>query len=405
MTTSVTNTNACLGLAPSLAVCAKPNLDGSILPSAICCNVIFEYNKAGCFCNPITSVLLGSQQASMLAYVARPVCAVASWKPWTWVVPCHQFEGHTYNNGVCPSNDIEMDAARFVTAGSYQAALSAQVYAPRYGSGCFNFTSLLEKVTPFMDPAYTISGTYGLGVYTTPKMAIEYYAILNAQINNNYAVSTAGPSKLKIAGFLPDGALVLGSLSSYSFYNEMLTSPPAYVEVAHSFDGCTTSNIFSALLPSGSVLNPNLGKYGSTMAYIAAITTLGQNSTTWGPENTCKFHTTYCTGTNAQFDTEQECVDFLYSLPLYSPVCGFGHMLSGNSRVCRSKHQYMAPLSPEIHCAHLSRKNEHCSDDNCGPGGDASQTEKYFNQFKTQVDDIMAVQDGIGSNWTLPKVC
>ncbi|KAJ3075746.1 hypothetical protein HDU98_006984 [Podochytrium sp. JEL0797] len=408
MTKSVTNTNTCLGLASSLAICSSSSSSSPIdIPSAICCDTVFKFNEAGCFCNPITKVLLGTEQTSTLAKLVRPVCAFASWQPWKWIVPCRPFQVHTYNNGVCPSNDMQMDAARFVTAGSFQTVVATDVFAPRYGSGCFDLNSVINKISPLVDPAYTFSGGYGLGVYSTPKVVLEYFAILNAQMNKNYASSVPDAYARKVAGFLPDGAVAFGGFSSFSFFNEKVTTPKGYAEYVHKFDGCTTSNMFSTSLLSGSVLNPALGQAYSTIAYIAAVMTLGQDSTTWGAPNTCKFHTTYCTGANAQFTSEQECLDFFTSLPQYSPVCGYEHILSGNSRVCRAKHQFMTPSSPEIHCAHLSPTSVHCRDDDCGPGGDASQVEKIFNQYKKQVDDITAIQDaaGLGSNWTLPHVC
>jgi hypothetical protein len=78
---------------------------------------------------------------------------------------------------------------------------------------------------------------------------------------------------------------------------------------------------------------------------------------TWGYNDICTYHETYCTGSNKQFYSFNECMRFMNALPKVSPVCGNGLLLSGNSSTCRFKHHFMIPLSPELHCFHIGYGN------------------------------------------------
>ncbi|KAJ3075758.1 hypothetical protein HDU98_006996 [Podochytrium sp. JEL0797] len=405
-----TNTQACVGLAPSLANCLPP----SAVPSAICCDAVLKYNKAGCFCNPITSVLFGPNLAPVLANAVLPACAAARHSKY-WEVPCEPLQGHTYNNGACPLSDMEMDAARFGTASKFNAAVTKYVRNGRWGSGCFNISALLEQVAPLADPGFFSSGSYGLGIFHGIETAMEYYAILNAQLNRNNAFATVNPNK-HVAGVLQDGSIVLGGYSTFSLFNQTLTAPESYSETIFGFDGCNTTTVLSTTTPAGSVLRPKANQ-PTTLAYVNGILTLGEESAMWGPINTCKYHSRYCTGPNQQFATEQVCLDFFTSLPLYSPVCGYGHITGGNSRVCRTKHQALAVFNPTVHCPHLAPGSMVCMDPGpnddfdafCGPGGNPEIVEKIYKGYKQKVHEITVKQNATVLSpswvWEIPEVC
>jgi len=122
-----------------------------------------------------------------------------------------------------------------------------------------------------------------------------------------------------------------------------------YLEQVADFFGCNyLMDKFS--VPGSSVLTglpTSLGIVGE-ISYFTALYTKD-----WGIEAICSTHDTYCTGTNKQYATHSECVNFISSLPGYSSVCGSGGVLSGNSTTCRFKHHFMIPLAPSEHCFHV----------------------------------------------------
>ncbi|KAJ3075745.1 hypothetical protein HDU98_006983 [Podochytrium sp. JEL0797] len=405
-----TNTQSCFGIAPNLAHCLPP----SDAPSAVCCDAVFEYNKAGCFCNPITTVLFGADLAPVLTNTTLPICAGNRPKKH-WTVPCGPFQRHTYNYGTCAANDMEMDTKRVITVTTFQAILTKIVYNERWGSGCFNITDLLDQVTPLLDPLYSATVAYGLGTFHGIAMALEYLAILNAHLNRNVAFTTINPNK-NVVGVLPDGEIVLGGYNTWSFFNGTLTAPEAYVEFLYGFVGCNTATILSTTIPPGSVLHPKKGLV-STVALINGILSMVQQGANWGAMNTCKFHTRYCTGPNQQFATEQDCLDYFTSLPVYSPVCGKAHLLGGNSIVCRGNHQFLSLFDPKTHCPHLSPQSAVCRDPGpnddidtfCGLGGDEEVMDTVLKTYKEQVHEIMVGQNATvlspSWKWDYPEVC
>lgn len=62
----------------------------------------------------------------------------------------------------------------------------------------------------------------------------------------------------------------------------------------------------------------------------------------------CKVHETYCTGTNTQYNSTSQCIDFLQTVRL-----GNGHEGSMNTVFCRSLHQNMIRFRPTVHCPHI----------------------------------------------------
>ncbi|KAJ3075747.1 hypothetical protein HDU98_006985 [Podochytrium sp. JEL0797] len=410
---ATSNTNTCFGLAPSFAACLVPKFNPAE-PTAMCCDVVLKYNEAGCFCNKITSALLpgGAKQAKGLAKVALPICAAGKKH---WKVPCEPLQGHTYNNGACPLSDMEMDAARFGTAMAFVTPILTTVFGERWATGCFDLNALIDKVSPLADSGYFASMAYGLGTISGIETAMEYFASLNAHVDRNNAVTTINPAN-KVAGVLPDGSIVLGGSSTWSFMNETITAPEAYYEFIFGFDGCNTATVLSTTLPSGSVLQPKKGLI-TAIAYINGILTMSYESAYWGPITTCKLHSKYCTGDDQQFTSEKHCLHYFTSLPLYSPVCGKAHILGGNSKICRANQLYLTALNPEKYCPRMSKHSEVCRDPGvgddidsfCGPGGDEEVMATVLNEYKEQVHDITVVQNATvlspSWKWEYAKVC
>lgn len=76
----------------------------------------------------------------------------------------------------------------------------------------------------------------------------------------------------------------------------------------------------------------------------------------YGIGSICNYHDLYCTGTDQQFSSNQECRDFLSALPQIDPVAGPEARFAGNSSNCRFKHHLMIPFD-RVHCKHIGRGN------------------------------------------------
>jgi hypothetical protein len=87
----------------------------------------------------------------------------------------------------------------------------------------------------------------------------------------------------------------------------------------------------------------------------------------WGLEDICRYHTEYCAedpGTR-QYESEEECLEYLGGLPLYTEACGPNRPLAGHSIGCKFKHHFMIPTNPALHCPHI------------GPLGSADPNHKF----------------------------
>ena len=66
----------------------------------------------------------------------------------------------------------------------------------------------------------------------------------------------------------------------------------------------------------------------------------------------------HCTGQHQQYDSYEECLDYMRSLPQFDPICQhkIGPMaVQGNSYMCKYLHHFMTPFQPELHCYHSGR--------------------------------------------------
>ena len=79
-----------------------------------------------------------------------------------------------------------------------------------------------------------------------------------------------------------------------------------------------------------------------------------------------------CNGTNQQYGSKDECMDFLTKQTRFGQTYEMGM----NTLLCRMVHQTMVPLRPDVHCSHIGKTGgEYCVDDR-----DYGKvvTEKYF---------------------------
>ena len=65
-------------------------------------------------------------------------------------------------------------------------------------------------------------------------------------------------------------------------------------------------------------------------------------------KSVCSIAQEYCTGTNQQYDSYEDCENFMMSLPF-----GTSYGLGLNIAECRMLHQEMVSLRPSVHCDHI----------------------------------------------------
>lgn len=74
----------------------------------------------------------------------------------------------------------------------------------------------------------------------------------------------------------------------------------------------------------------------------------------------CATHTKYCTGANQQYDSAEECVDFLTN----KIRVGDSFELGMNTLLCRNVHEIMVKFRPDVHCPHIGKTGGgQCVDD------------------------------------------
>lgn len=75
-------------------------------------------------------------------------------------------------------------------------------------------------------------------------------------------------------------------------------------------------------------------------------------------ENVCTTMMDKCTGPNQQYESYEDCLEYMKALPTFDPICQhkIGPMaVQGNSYMCKYLHQFMTPFEPEVHCFHAGK--------------------------------------------------
>lgn len=68
----------------------------------------------------------------------------------------------------------------------------------------------------------------------------------------------------------------------------------------------------------------------------------------------CSTSTAFCNGTNQQYSSQDECLQFLQGVRL-----GASYELGMNTKLCRMVHAKMVPLRPDVHCPHIGPTGGH----------------------------------------------
>jgi hypothetical protein len=74
----------------------------------------------------------------------------------------------------------------------------------------------------------------------------------------------------------------------------------------------------------------------------------------------CQTASTYCIGALSQYESFSDCTDFLTTKIRF----GKAYEMGMNTLICRSLHELMLPLRPEVHCPHVGKSGgDMCIDD------------------------------------------
>jgi hypothetical protein len=198
-----------------------------------------------------------------------------------------------------------------------------------------------------------VSVPYGIGTYKGLHDVAEYLGMAFMGLNHGFWFHdiTPDPTKKGRLDVSADGHVWnTGGTSKGNFARGSLPYTDLYLENAIRFEGC------SALASDYSV-KPTDG----LRFVIERIVQAADLSKRWGLEDICRYHTMFCAGNpeTEQYASEQECLEYLGSLPLYTEACGQNRPLAGHSISCKLKHHFMIPANPMLHCPHIGPLGMH----------------------------------------------
>lgn len=338
-----TNTNECVADLGGIQACQNTGLLGLPTDLAGCCAGVRELARDKCECNPAVDLVLGTQGQQI--YQLEPLCRLVEPLKWLTVTPrvlrsCAPLQRHDYG---CQATDMQMDAARLQTIFGFGALFADAANE----NACFDTPQFETGLSTVFENDVAFTVPYGIGTYTGVTDVAEYLGMAFASLNHGYwlydlAIDPTKPARLDVS---TDGKTWhQGSTFSGSFLRGDQPYTDKYQEQQIAFEGCETKVQTFNVVPT-----PGLRDWVETFVQTAQL------SDRWGVKDICHYHTMYCANDPAtrQYASEQECLDYLNSLPLYSNACGANRPLSGNSVTCKFKHHFMIPTHPELHCPHI----------------------------------------------------
>jgi hypothetical protein len=277
---------------------------------------------------------------------------------------CNGFDKRTYNGGTCAQTDTQLDALRYQAASKFSKTLlgmGAQT------TGCLDYQNLREQFSYSLALNAVTRVSHGFGVYTGLDHITEYFSLLSPLITHRFIRLTAVPNGEQAAYVSAGGGtFIVGKEVSNRYLESTFTrNEKDYLETKFQFNGCDT-RASSLTFPSRSEIFQNRKTGVSSLAEMLFHVANGEML---GIRSICLQHQQFCAPPlNYQFSGMTECLERLRLLPLDSQ-CGKGAIVSGNTVVCRAKHQFMVQIDPVTHCPHLGMRSQACSDSNCEEPG------------------------------------
>ncbi len=344
-----TNTNECISDLGAIQVCQQTNWLG--LPSNLgaCCDAVREMARDRCECNPALDLLLGEEGQQI--YELEPLCRIVQPFKWLTTVPrvlrsCNSLKRHDYG---CGPNDMQMDAARLQTILTF-----GHLFADAANEqACFDTPAFEGGLSTVFESDISFTVPYGIGTYNGVTDVAEYLGMAYASLNHGYwnYDTTIDPSKPARLDVTANGRVwVQGSTFRGSFLRGLLPYSDSYSEQRAEFQACETKVSTFNVQPTTGVRD-----------WVETFVQTAERSERWGVRDICRYHTQFCAGDPAtrQYASEQDCLDYMNTLPLYSQACGPNRPLAGNSVTCKFKHHFMVAANPTLHCPHIGPAGTH----------------------------------------------
>jgi hypothetical protein len=296
--------------------------------------------------------------------------------------------------------DLQLDMQRFLSA----IVGFGQVMRPA-GLGCFNLTAMVGGFANIFTEDLEVYAPYGGGVYKGYQDAAEYLGIALTNLNHGFwARDSLGSS----FGVSADGRTwSLRSLANHVLLRGLYTLESADTGQDITFRGCETkAHYYEIVATAGLALG------------IESIVQTAVLSDRWGIKDICRYHTAYCAPNNAtkMYDSEQDCLDYMSTLPVYTEACGKNRPLKGRSIGCAWKHHIMLAANPTLHCPHIGPEGtadmngQYKCDDTYECSEDEGQDEWFDvvaigDDVPQELIDIFAVSNVGAETEPLPDLC
>lgn len=342
------HTNQCIKDLGGLSLCQELNVIGIPKDLQGCCDGLRTLAVDNCQCSPALDNILGPKGKKV--YNLESVCRLAQPTKWAKVTPfmfhkCENLKTHNYG---CEKSDIEIDAERFASIQKFSGAFAKSGDEKQ----CLNTPAFTDELATAFTDDITFNVPYGIGTYKGVHNVAEYLGMAFIGLTHGYWFNdiTPDPNKKARLEVSNDGLTwTTGSTSKGNFMRGHIPYQDLYLEQDIKFRGCETRI-------SEYNVHPTEG-----MRYI--IETIVQTagvSKRWGVEDICRYHTQFCANdpTTKQYESEQACLDYMRSLPLYTKACGPNRPLNGHSIACKLKHHFMIPANPKMHCPHIGPKGQ-----------------------------------------------
>jgi hypothetical protein len=344
-----TNTNMCAVDLGGIQVCQDRNFLGLPNDLGACCDGVRELAVDRCECNPALDVLLGEEGQQI--YELEPLCRLVQPLKW-WNVrlrplrSCANLQKHDYG---CSQTDMQVDAERLESIMRLQAAFAGSTDEAM----CLDTPAFVEQLGSVFATNIAVNVPYGIGTYKGLHDVAEYLGMAFNGLNHGFWFHdiTPDPTKPGRLDVSVDGKVWnTGATSKGNFVRGALPYADLYLENSIRFEGC------SALASDYSV-KPTEG----LRDVIERIVQASDLSKRWGLEDICRYHSMFCAGNpeTQQYASEEECLEYLGSLPLYTEACGPNRPLAGHSIGCKLKHHFMIPANPMLHCPHIGPLGAH----------------------------------------------
>jgi hypothetical protein len=267
---------------------------GCSIPSVPCCQALASINTNGCFCNELFTTLNPDVPA------VASVCFGAEYIEG--VVACADGD-----EGLCGVVPWELEQQRYEIADAFNSAIATLSDDPSTANRAIVLASLSSAML-----SSTVFWIPFIGSVVGPTAATELLGtILSTPIVLLKGTISVTPT------IASDSISLVLSTTDAEWYNTVYqTSLTAKIHV--KYYPCVAVPSYVTLTFDDDSVN--------LLSRVDGNTHIAQSCTTIQAQ---------CTGGDKQFDTESECVAFMFSIPAISPSCA-NQPFQGNSSLCRT---------------------------------------------------------------------